>query len=337
MTTIHTRRRAGIRLAVAALAAGGLVTTQGARAQSQAENDLASAPFRIVAPFPPGGPIDTLARLLATGLQEKYRQAAVVDNRTGANGNLGIDAVKRAAPDGHTLLVVPAGNLTINPTLMPKLGYSVDTDFAPIAMLAKAPNVLAVNPSVPAKTVQELVALSKAKPDSLGYATPGVGSGLHLAGELFKQQSGADLLHVPYKGSAPALNDVLGGQVAVIIANLPAAMPHIQSGRLRALAVTDAVRAPALPNVPTLGEAGVAGVAVTSWYGLLAPRGTPPAVVSQLARDATQILERPATRAELQAQGLVVSITTEGAFAEAIRQETATWARIIKARNIQAE
>ena len=308
-----------------------------AHAQSDAEKQLASAPFRIVAPFPPGGPVDTLARLLAVGLQDKYKVAAVVDNKTGANGNLGIDAVKLAAPDGHTLLVVPAGNLTINPTLMPKLGYTVDANFAPVTSLAKAPNVLAVNAAVPATTVKELVALSKAKPDSLGYASPGIGSGLHLAGELFKQQSGADLLHVPYKGTAPALNDVLGGQVAVIFGNLPGLMAHIQSGKLRALAVTDAARSPLLPNLPTLAEAGVPGVVVTSWYGLLAPRGTPPAVVAQLARDAAALLNRPATQAELQAQGLNVWLVGEAAFGDTIRKEAATWAQIIKARNIQAE
>ena len=209
-----------------------------AHAQSDGEKALAAQPFTIVAPFPPGGPIDSLARILANGLSERYKQTAVVDNRTGANGNIGIDLVKRAAPTGHTLLVVPAGNLTINPTLMPKLGYSVDGDFAPVASLAKAANVLAVHPAVPAKNVAELVALSKAKPGTLSYASPGVGSGLHLAGELFKQHSGADLLHVAYKGTTPGLNDVLGGTVPVIFGNLPGLLPHIQAGKLRPLAVS---------------------------------------------------------------------------------------------------
>lgn len=325
---------------IATLATAALLAPA-ARAQAQAlspaEQQLAAASFRIVAPFPPGGPVDTLSRILAVGLQQKYKQSAVVDNRTGANGNLGIDQVKNAAADGHTLLVIPAGNLTINPTLMPKLGYKVEADFVPITSLATAPNVLAVNAAVPAKTVHELVALSKAKPNTLGYASPGIGSGLHLAGELFKQQSGADLLHVPYKGSAPALNDVLGGQVAAIFANVPAVLPHIQSGKLRALAVTGDKRAAALPNVPTLAEAGINGVTVTSWYGLLAPRGTPPAVVEQLARDAAQIMNRPATAADLQAQGLSVWLVAGAAFADAIRKESATWAQVIKARNIQPE
>ena len=308
-----------------------------AHAQSDGEKALAAQPFTIVAPFPPGGPIDSLARILANGLSERYKQTAVVDNRTGANGNIGIDLVKRAAPTGHTLLVVPAGNLTINPTLMPKLGYSVDGDFAPVASLAKAANVLAVHPAVPAKNVAELVALSKAKPGTLSYASPGVGSGLHLAGELFKQHSGADLLHVAYKGTTPGLNDVLGGTVPVIFGNLPGLLPHIQAGKLRPLAVTDPTRSGVLPEVPTLAEAGVTGVAVTSWYGVMAPKGTPAPVLAQLASDITQIFSAPATKAQLEKQGLNVWINTGSVFGDLIRKEAAMWAPIIKSRGIEAQ
>lgn len=318
-----------------AIACAGLLPW--AQAQSAVDKQLSSRSFTIVAPFPPGGPVDTLSRILATGLTERYKQPAVVDNRTGANGNIGIDLVKRAATTGHTLLVVPAGNLTINPTLMPKLVYNVEADFAPVASLAKAPNVLAVNPSVPVKTVAELVALSKAKPNSISYASPGVGSGLHLAGELFRQQSGADMLHVAYKGTTPGLNDVLGGTVPVILGNLPALLPHIQSGKLRPLAVTDPTRTAVLPNVPTLAEAGVPGVAVTSWYGLMAPKGTPAPVLAQLASDVTRIFNTPATQAQLEKQGLSVWIVTEAAFGDVIRKETAAWAPIIKSRKIEAQ
>ncbi len=322
-------------LIAASLAVAGVLPA--VHAQGTVDTQLSSQPFVIVAPFPPGGPIDTLARILSAGLAERYRQSAVVDNRTGANGNIGIDLVKRAPPSGHTLLVVPAGNLTINPTLMPKLGYSVEADFAPVASLAKAANVLAVNPSVPAMNVAELVGLSKARPNSISYASPGVGSGLHLAGELFRQQSGADILHVAYKGTAPGLNDVLGGTVPMILGNLPALLPYIQAGKLRALAVTDPTRAPALPDVPTLAQAGVPGVAVTSWYGVLAPRQTPAPVLAQLARDITQIFNAPATKAQLEKQGLSVWITTGPAFGELIAKETATWAPIIKSRKIEAQ
>ena len=311
---------------------------QAAQAQNtEVEKSLAAAPFSIVAPFPPGGPVDTLARILSAGLAARYQQTSVVDNRTGANGNIGIDLVKRAAPTGHTLLVVPQGNLTINPTLMPKLGYSVEGDFAPVASLVKTPNVIAVNPSVPAQTIAELVALAKAKPYSVSYASPGVGSSLHLAGELFGQQSGADFLHVAYKGTPPGLNDVLGGIVPVIIGNLPTLLPHIQSGKLRALAVTDTARAPELPDVPTLAEAGVKGVALASWYGVMAPKGTPAPVLAQLGQDITHILNEPAVKAQLGKQGMTLWITTGAAFGDVIRRETAIWAPIIKARKIEPQ
>jgi tripartite-type tricarboxylate transporter receptor subunit TctC len=333
---MNTMRQHSVLFKTLAAAACALLL-QPAQAQGDADKQLASQPFTIVAPFPPGGPVDTLSRMLATGLTARYKQSAVVDNRTGASGNIGIDLVKRAAPTGHTLLVVPQGNLTINPTLMPKLGYSVDADFAPVASLAKAANVIAVNPAVPAKSIAELVALSKAKPDTISYASPGVGSSLHLAGELFRQQSGADILHVAYKGTAPGLNDVLGGTVPMIIGNMPSVLPHIQSGKLRALAVTDPARAAELPEVPTLAEAGVKGIALSSWYGVMAPKGTPAPVLEQLARDITQIFNEPANKAQLQKQGMSVWITTGAAFGDLIRKETATWAPVIKSRKIEAQ
>lgn len=327
------------RLFVAAVVAA--LTTTAVHAQ-QADDAatvtaLKSAPFRVVAPFPPGGPIDVLARIFATGLQNKYGQSAVVENKPGAAGNIGIDIVKRAAGDGHTLLVVPAGNMTINPTLLKDLPYNVEADFLPIGMIAKAPNVIAVNPSVPVKSIADLVAYSKANKGTVSYGSPGVGSGLHLAGELFKQASGADILHVPYKGTTQALNDVLGGQIQVIFANLPTLMPHIKSGKLRALAVTDATRTPLMPELPTLGETGIKGVEVTSWYGLFAPKSTPPAIAAQLARDVTAIMNEPATLDTLTAQALTVSPLRLNDFSQAIRVETATWAKVIKERNITAE
>ncbi|WP_406622531.1 Bug family tripartite tricarboxylate transporter substrate binding protein [Acidovorax sp. SDU_ACID1] len=293
--------------------------------------------FTIVAPFPPGGPVDTLARMLSSGLAALHQRPAIVDNRTGANGNIGIEAVKRAKPDGRTLLVVPQGNLTINPTLMPQLGYSVEGDFAPVASLARTANVIAVNPAVPAKTIGELIALAKSKPGSIGYATPGVGSSLHLAGELFAQQAGIDLLHVAYKGTPPGLTDVIGGVVPMIIGNLPTLLPHIQNGKLRALAVTDAQRAPELPGVPTLAEAGVKGVALSSWYGVLAPKATPAPVLARLQRDIRQIFDDPANKAQLQKTGLAVWIVEGPKFGELIRQETASWAPVIQSRRIAAQ
>ena len=295
----------------------------------------------LVAPFPPGGPVDVLSRILAEGLQKKTGLTAVVENLPGAAGNLGIDKVKRAKPDGKTLLVVPAGNLTINPTLMPNFPFNIERDFVPVTMLAKAPNVLVASAQASAQirlgSVRELVAQARAKPGTLSYASPGIGSGLHLAGELFKQQTDTDLLHVPYKGTGPALNDVLGGTVPLMFSNLPATLPHIKSGKLLALGLTDSARSPAAPDIPTLAEQGVSGVVVTSWYGLLAPAGTPPAVAEQLAKDAAEILAQPAVREQLRAQGLSDATQKPAEFAAHIKAETQTWARIIKARGIVAE
>ncbi|MES2911912.1 MAG: tripartite tricarboxylate transporter substrate binding protein [Pseudomonadota bacterium] len=293
--------------------------------------------FRLVAPFPPGGPIDSLARILAAGLTERYKQSAVVENLAGAAGNIGIEKVRRAKPDGQTLLVVPAGNLTINPTLMPNFPFNIERDFVPITMLAKAPNVLVANPSLGVKNAKELVAMAKAKPGKLAYASPGIGSGLHLAGELFKQQADVDLLHVPYKGTGPALNDVLGGQVPLMFSNLPATLAHIRSGKLLALGVTEAVRSPSAPDIPTLAEQGISGVVVTSWYGLLAPAGTTSATAERLAKDAADILGQAAVREQLKTQGLTETLMKPAEFAAYMRVETAQWAKIIKARNIVAE
>jgi tripartite-type tricarboxylate transporter receptor subunit TctC len=330
---ITMQRRFCFSLLFAALAAAALP----ASAQSDVHKQLAAERFTIVSPFPPGGPVDTLARVLSDGLAKRYGQAAVVDNQVGAAGNIGMEKVKRAKGDGHTLLVIPAGNVTINPTLMPNFPFDMQKDFVPITMLAKAPNVLVASPASGIKSVKELVAQAKAKPGTLSYASPGVGSGLHLAGELFKQQAGIDLLHVPYKGTPPALNDVLGGSVPLMFSNLPATLPFIGNGKLIALGVTEAVRSPAAPDIPTLAEQGIQGVAVTSWYGLMAPRGTPAAVVDQLAKDAAEILAQPEVRERLKAQGMTGAAMKPAEFAAHIRDETAVWARIVKARNIVAE
>lgn len=310
---------------------------QSAAPASAAEKSLAQSGFTIVAPFPPGGPIDTLSRILAEGLHKRYGQSAVVENLPGAAGNIGIDKVKRAKGDGHTLLVVPAGNLTINPTLMRNFPFNIEKDFVPVTMLAKAPNVLVAGAGTRIKSVKDLIEQARAKPDAMAYASPGVGSGLHLAGELFKQQAAVEMLHVPYKGTGPALNDVLAGVVPLMFSNLPATLGHIRSGKLVALGITDSSRASVAPDIPTLAEQGIAGVVVTSWYGVLAPAGTPPEIALQLTQDAAGILAQPAVREQLKAQGLSEAIMKPADFAAHIRNETATWARIIKARNIVAE
>lgn len=321
-----------------ALVAAAIVSTSGSVwAQSASAGKLGQERFTIVAPFPPGGPVDSLARIMADGLQKRYNQAAVVENVAGAAGNLGIDKVKRAKGDGHTLLLVPAGNLTINPTLMPNFPFNIERDFVPITMLAKAPNVLVAGPGAKVKNIKGLLELAAAQPGTLSYASPGVGSGLHLAGELFKQQANVDLLHVPYKGTGPALNDVLGGTVPLMFSNLPATLSYIKSGKLVALGITDSTRNAVAPDIPTIAEQGVSDVVVTSWYGLLAPAGTPPEVVAQLAKDASDILKQPAVAEQLVAQGLTDATQKPAEFAAHMRAETATWARIIKARKITAE
>lgn len=308
-----------------------------AQQKTDAQKQLASERFTLISPFPPGGPVDTLARVLSDGLAKRYGQAAVVDNQVGAAGNIGMEKVKRAKGDGHTLLVIPAGNVTINPTLMPAFPFDMAKDFVPITMLAKAPNVLVASPSSGIRNAKELVAQAKARPNTLSYASPGVGSGLHLAGELFKQQAGIDMLHVPYKGTAPALNDVLGGSVPLMFSNLPATLPFLKQGKLVAIGITEAHRSAAAPDIPTLAEQGIQGVSVTSWYGLMAPRGTPPAVVEQLAKDAAEMLAQPEVRERLKLQGMTDAAMKPAEFASYIRDETAVWARIIKARNIVAE
>jgi tripartite-type tricarboxylate transporter receptor subunit TctC len=334
---ITMQRRCPLSVLLAALAAFAIAAPVQAQQKTDAQKQLSSERFTIISPFPPGGPVDTLARILSDGLAKRYGQAAVVDNQVGAAGNIGMEKVKRAKGDGHTLLVIPAGNVTINPTLMPAFPFNMEKDFVPITMLAKAPNVLVASPASGIKTAKELVAQAKARPNTLSYASPGVGSGLHLAGELFKQQAGIDMLHVPYKGTAPALNDVLGGSVPLMFSNLPATLPFLKQGKLVAIGITEARRSDAAPDIPTLAEQGIQGVAVTSWYGLMAPKGTPSAVVEQLAKDAAEMLSQPDVRERLKLQGMTDAAMKPAEFASYIRDETAVWARIIKARNIVAE
>ncbi|THT96169.1 tripartite tricarboxylate transporter substrate binding protein [Lampropedia puyangensis] len=304
---------------------------------SAVEQQLGQARFTIVSPFPAGGPVDILARLLAEGLGERYAQAAVVENLAGAAGNLGMEKIKRAKADGHTLLVVPAGNVTINPTLMPNFPFDMAKDFTPITMLAKAPNVLVANADAGISSVAELVEKAKNAPDTLSYASPGVGSGLHLAGELFKAQTQTDILHVAYKGSGPAMNDVLGGILPLMFTNLPTALPHIKTGKLKVLATTSAQRSEAAPDIPTLDEQGVPGIDVTSWYGLFAPADLAPEVAAQLARDAQTILHEEKNLRALSAQGMSEAAQTPAEFTAHIANETAVWRDVIQQRGIRID
>jgi tripartite-type tricarboxylate transporter receptor subunit TctC len=321
-------RRVALSAVAAALTAPNTLLAQSVPAQ------FPQRPMTLILPFAPGGPVDVLGRLLAQEYQSRSGHAASVENRTGGAGNIGIDAVRRSTPDGTTLLVIPAGNLTINPTLMPDVTFDVERDFAPITILATAANVIVAAPKLGVRIIPDLIA--KARETSLSYGTPGVGSQLHLAMELFKQKTRVEITHVPYRGTPPALTDLLGGHIDLLVSNLPVVLPVIKEGQVVALAMTTAERSPLLPDVPTLAEAGVAGIDVTSWYGLLAPRATPKAVLDAIFTLTRDILASPSVQQKLDAQGLSVKIEAPDVFAYRIRRETAIWRDLIRQRNISA-
>ena len=290
-----------------------------------------------MAPFPPGGPIDLLARTVAERYQQQTGQSVVVDNRPGGAGNIGIQAVAQASPDGYTWLFVPQGNITINATLMKDLPFSWERDFAPVTLIAYAPNVLVVHPSTPAGSVAELIAYAKQNPGKLTYGSPGIGSSLHLIGELMKREAGIELTHVPYKGTTQAMQDLLGGQIRMMFGSAPTLMPQVRAGKLRALAVTTATRTPAAPELPTLVESGLKSLDVPSWYGALVPAKTPPAIVVQIQKDLAAIVNQPQVKSTLQSQGMYPVANRPDEFAAQIKRETAVWARVIREANIKAE
>jgi tripartite-type tricarboxylate transporter receptor subunit TctC len=306
------------------------VVSQVAHAQ-----DYPTRPVRLVVGFAPGGGNDITARLMGQWLSEQLGQPFVIENRPGAGTNVATEAVVNATPDGYTILFV-SPTAAINATLYEKLNFNFISDMTPIAGIMRIPNVMVVNPSVPAKTVPEFIAYAKANPGKVNVASPGVGTSVHLSAELFKMMTGVDMVHVAYKGSAPSLTDLLGGQVQVSFATMPASIEFIRSGRLRALAVTTATRSPALPDVPTVGEF-VPGYEVSSWYGLCARAGTPAEVIDKINNEIDAALADPTMKARLADLG---GITIPGAprdFGKLIADETEKWAKVIKAANIKAE
>ena len=294
-------------------------------------------PVRIVVPFPPGGPADVLARTVGDKLQASLGQPVVVDNRPGAGGNIGMELVAKAAPDGHTLALAPAGNLTVNPSLYRSVPYDVGRDFAPVTVIAAVPNVLVVNANVPAKDLAELIAYAKANPGKLNFASPGPGSGAHLAGELLKSSAGIDMTHVPFNGIAPAVTAVVAGDVQVMFAAAPSAMPQVASGKLRALGVASPKRMTSAPALPTLDESGLPGFDVTSWYSIVAPAATPPAVIERIQKEIAKALEAPDVKARLAALGAEAVANTPSDFAAMIKTESAKWGKIVRDANIKAE
>ena len=287
-------------------------------------------PIRLVVPFPPGGATDILARDVAQKLTEAWGQQVIVDNRPGAGGNIGSELVAKSAPDGYTLEMGTVGTHAINASLYAKMPYDHVKDFVPVILVAGVPNVLVVNPAVPANSVAELIAYAKANPGKLNLASSGNGTSIHLSGELFKFMAGVQMTHVPYKGSAPALQDLIGGQVQLMFDNLPPSLPQIKAGKLRALAVTSLARAPALPDVPTMAEAGLPGYEASSWFGVLAPAGTPPAIVTKLNAEIARWLATPEAKEKLSKQGANAAGGTPEDFAKHIAAETAKWAKVVK-------
>jgi tripartite-type tricarboxylate transporter receptor subunit TctC len=292
-------------------------------------------PVRVLVGYPPGGGTDLVARLIQQPLSERWRQPVVVENRPGANAIIATEAVVKSKPDGYTLLMAYATELAVNPATHKTLPYDPVRDLAPILQLASAPLVLAVNPSLPANDLKELISIAKAKPGSLSYSSSGNGSVHQFAGELFKLRTGTDILHIPYKGSGPATADAVSGQVQVTFASVASVLRFVQGGRLRALAVTSPQRSPQLPAVPTAIESGLPDVVLTSWYGLLAPAGTPPQLIEKVSADVKAILASPEAKKGFEAQGLDVAQSSPGAFAEFIRAEATKYARIARAANIQ--
>lgn len=291
-----------------------------------------SKPIRFVVPFPPGGPLDITARAIGQKLTEAWGQPVVVDNRPGAGGSLGAELVAKAPADGYTLLMGAVSTHAINPHLYARVGYDPLRDFAPVALVAEVPNVLVVNPAaLPVSSVAELVALAKAKPGHLNFGSGSTGSTGHLAGELFKSLAGVDMVHIPYKGAAPAMQDLLAGQVQLMFDNLASAAPQVKAGKLRALAVTTAKRSPAMPDVPTVNEAGVKGFDLSTWFGVFVPAGTPPEIVAKLNAGIVAALESKELRERLAAMGTEPRPgNTPEAFAAFVRAENAKYASVVK-------
>jgi len=293
-------------------------------------------PVKIVVPFPAGGTTDILARLLAIELSAKWGQTVLVDNRAGASGTIFSEQLTRTPPDGYTLMLT-ATHHVINPGLYKTLKYNTRTDFTPIAQVAAVPNVLVVHTAFPAQTVQDLIAYAKANPGKVNFGSTGIGGANHLSGELFKSMAAIEMVHIPYKGGAPALNDLLGGQISVMFDSVPPVLQHIQVGSLRALGVTSAVRSAALPDVPTIDEAGVAGFEATSWFGLYGPGGMDPALANQISTDVLAALQTDRLRDAYAQRGAAPGTMTQAQFAAFVDAEITKWSNVIRTANVHIE
>jgi tripartite-type tricarboxylate transporter receptor subunit TctC len=294
-------------------------------------------PIRLVVPFPPGGSLDVVARAIGQKLSEAWGQPVVIDNRPGAGGNIGADLVAKSAPDGYTILEGALSTHAVNVSLYSKMPYDPVRDFAPITLVAVTPNVLVVNPSVPVNSVKELIAYAKANPGKLSFGSGSNGSAGHLAGELFKIEAGVDMVHVPYKGGAPAMQDLLAGQTQLMFDNLANSMQQVRAGKLKALAVTTAQRSTLVPELPTLSEAGLPGFDISTWWGFMAPAGTPKEIIAKWNAEVTRILETPEMKAFFAQQGAEARPTSPEAFGEMIRGEITKYAKIVKASGAKVD
>ena len=321
-----------MKLVQLAAAAALVVFSAGASAQA-----YPNKPVRMIVGFPPGGGTDVVARVIGAKLQEWWGQAVAVENRPGATGTIGADTVAKSTPDGYTLIMGHVNSHAIAPNLFAKLPYDAIKDFAAVSYVGYVPNVLAVHPSVEAKSVKELIALAKANPGKMNYASSGNGSTQHLAGEMFKQLTGTNIVHVPYKGSGDAIKDLLGGVVAMNFDTMPPVLPHVQAGKLRGLAISTPKRLPQLPNVPTFEEEGIRGFDVTNWYGVMAPGGTPREIVQKLNADINKAMQVPEVRQRLEAVGTQLNEQSAAQFEAFMKAEVAKYAKLIKSANIKIE
>ena len=306
-------------------------------ATAQAQGAWPSKPVRVIVPFPPGGATDIVAREISERLGKAIGQPFVVENRAGASGNIGIELAARAAPDGHTLVVGAPQTLTINPQLFRNLPVDPQRDLAPIVVIASVPNVLLVTNGLPVRTPQELIALARSRPGKLNYGSSSVGGTPHLSAELFKSMTNSFIVHIPYRGSAPALQDLIGGQIEMMFDNLPAALPHIRSGKVKALAVTTLKRTASAPDLPTLDESGVKGFDSQGWFSLLAPTGTPQPVLERINAEVNRILATQEFRERLERVGAEPVGGSIADFRERLRSETERWGKVIRFANITAE
>lgn len=299
-------------------------------ASAQTAPAYPARPIRVVVPFPPGGPTDVVARLIGHKMTERWGQQVVIDNRAGAGGTIGAELVARAAPDGYVLVMGSTANMAVNVTLYPKLSYDPVRDFAPVNLAAVTPNLFVVHPGFPSHSIAEFIALAKAKPGTINYATGGTGTPSHLAAELFSTMAGIKMNHVPYKGSIPALTDIMGGQVTLMFDSMASALPFVKSGKLRALAQTGAKRVAALPDLATVGESGLPGYEVAGWFGLFAPANTPREIVVKLSAEITAILALADVKERYVALGAEPGPGNPDEFAAFLRSEIARWAKVIR-------